>query len=180
MNIRYQFGSSLLEVMVSIFIVSLAFMGMAGLAASAVKYSKMATFQGGASQLIEDYAERMRANLEAARVNLYAQPESYKGERLKLSIPSCVNAAACTKEEIATIDIAEWNNALRDSLPAGGAVIRQDTENSFVYDIWVFWVDPESNFGSSSLNVNADCPADLIDLSGDELQPNCIYQRIVL
>jgi type IV pilus assembly protein PilV len=177
---KYQKGITLIEVMISILIVALGLLGMAGLATSAIKYSKMASFQSTASRMVEDYSERMRANVSGVGVDFYSQAKKYTGRSVPAAIPSCSIPGDCTSQEIAAIDLAEWNNELIRSLPAGGAWVQQSNDNNFAYDIWIFWIDPDINFGDGELNLRAGCPEEMLDLGDGDVIPNCIYQKVVI
>ena len=189
MRVRYsQKGSSLLEVLITILIMSFGLLALGGLTAASLQYSKMAQFQTIGSQLAAEYGERMRGNVAGFQGNNYNQLTAYSGASGSVVIPVCTTPTKCTPAELAAIDIAEWTNALRRRLPGGGAYVSQDASNTLAADIWVMWVEPNLQYGTTSdtLSVSAtggsQCPAaaGLASLPASVATPRCIYFRVSL
>ena len=57
-----QKGSSLIEVLVAIFVMSIGLLGMAGLTAASSSYNKLGQIRSTAMLLVSDYTDRARAN----------------------------------------------------------------------------------------------------------------------
>ena len=60
-------GFSLIEVLVSVFVLSVGLLGLAGLQGFSLKHTNTAYYRGQAIQLTYDMADRIRANVEHAK-----------------------------------------------------------------------------------------------------------------
>lgn len=67
---RCQRGVSLIEVLVSIVILTMGLLGLAGLQVAGIKVTQSSQFRAQAAQLANDMADRMRGNLAAARLGV--------------------------------------------------------------------------------------------------------------
>ncbi|POR11793.1 type IV pilus modification protein PilV [Diaphorobacter sp. LR2014-1] len=179
--LRSQHGSSLLEVLVTILIMSFGLLGVAGLTAASLQAVKMSQFQSTALQLVNEYADRMRGNVSGVASKAYDMTDAYSGASASVTVPSCAAPQACTPAELASIDRAEWTNSLRRRLPGGGSYVALDA-NGLSVDIWIMWQEPGLDFdNASTLSVAATggspCPdAALAGYAGDA--PICIYYRV--
>lgn len=179
MSRRSQHGASLLEVLITILIMSFGLLGIAGLTVSSLQSAKLAQFQSTALQLANDYSERIRGNISGAKDGAYNMTDAYDGVTTDVTVPGCATAGACTAAELASIDQAEWTNELRRRLPGGGAYVVRD---GLAIDIWVMLLEPGLDFdGSSTLSVagtgGSQCPAAaLAGYAGEE--PICMYYRV--
>jgi type IV pilus assembly protein PilV len=108
-------GFSLIEVLISSFILALGLLGLAGMQSTAVKSTVEVQQRTLANSLISDISERMQLNrlwlLESG--NDYAITSLMKTE---LSRPSCVaqdgTFSNCSGEGIKNNDLYEWKNKL--------------------------------------------------------------------
>jgi type IV pilus assembly protein PilV len=98
-------GFSLVEVLISIVILSIGLLGMAGLTAASMNGTNEAYFRSQATVLADDILDRMRANPAAAR-----------GEQYDIDAGPVYTAAGGT---MARFDSEEWVNAVATSLPGG-------------------------------------------------------------
>lgn len=171
-----QAGASLLEVLVAVLIMSFGLLSLAGLAAAAQQYAKMAQFQTVGGQLASDYAERMRANATGFALDLYDKVGPYS--TAMATAVACADPGKCTSAELAAQDKASWTNELRRRLPGGDAFVRRDAVNALAVDLWILWVDPDLAVGTSTAGT-ADCPTDAVSAmpSGAAL-PRCMYFRV--
>jgi len=100
-------GFSLLEVLITILILSVGLLGMASLQLNAMKFNQMAAVRSHATVLAYDIADRMRANRTVAKSGGYV---------------IAIDAAA-SGTSIAQTDLADWKSSLDRYLPGGlGAV----------------------------------------------------------
>jgi type IV pilus assembly protein PilV len=180
--LAHQVGSSLLEVLVAILVMSFGLLALGGLSASAQQYVKMSQFQSIAMQLASQLGERMRGNVEAFERGSYNKTTAYAST----GTPTASNCAAssCTSAEIAAIDMAAWTAELRNRLPGGDAFVRRDPVNVLATDIWILWIDPGSlpgDRGELSVAAAADCPEDALSgLDAGDPMPRCMHYRISL
>lgn len=183
---RSQNGSSLLEVLVAILIMSFGLLGLAGMTAASLQYAKMAQFQTIGTQLASAYGDNIRANVTGFNAGDYDMTTAYSGASSTVTVPACVTPAKCTAAEMADVDQAMWTNQLRRRLPGGGAYVTRDTTNNVMAaDVWVMWADPSLNAGGSDLGVAStggnQCPAAAVgSVPAGVAPPRCMYFRITL
>lgn len=111
-------GFSLLEVLITILVVSFGLLGMAALIVSGARSNNVAHYRSIASKQTEDIADRMRANLAGVLAGSYdSLSASIPGD-----IPDC-QTATCTETQMATFDHAQWNTANSILLPDGKGTV---------------------------------------------------------
>ena len=126
-----QTGFSMIEVLISIFVLALGVIGAAGMQLTALRTSQQSAFQTAALELAADMADKMRANDSQMRRadNYYLSVDFRSGENAELTPPSstCYSISAdCTAEELAKFDIYEWERRIKAALPGGRALICRD------------------------------------------------------
>jgi type IV pilus assembly protein PilV len=117
-------GFSLLEVLISMIILSFGLLGMVGLQAAALQVDHQARIQATAGSLAHELAEMMRGNKD---VGLLATGNPYMGQYfpsdpLPSSSSYCLNvdpaAVPCSSAtEIANAQLTEWLTRVRAELP---------------------------------------------------------------
>ena len=141
-----QRGFSLLEVLISILVLSFGILGAAGLQASSLQVTREARLQASAMRLAEELGEMMRSNKGLA-TNLSASPNPYvfdaEAGDTPFTKPNCgypTSSNPCTTaQDIAQRDLYEWWERVqgmedeadmprvRNELPGARVVICQDT-----------------------------------------------------
>lgn len=179
---RSQLGASLIEVLVSILIVSLGVVSMASLLAKSAQLGKASEFRALAALLSADMADRMKANIggvQAANYDLTPNGllNAAPADAAKLCDQTAV-AAPCTVQEMAAYDLAQWQQTLFNSIPGGTGYIQFDAADGNAADLWVAWQDPAAleskNFGNVG---DTSCPAPFQKLNP---VPSCMYFRVGL
>ncbi len=178
-----QTGASLIEVLVSIVIASVGLLGLAGMNAASMRYTKMSQYRATATQLVSDVAERMRANnTNAAALAGYVLGADFASQSTVPTVPSpsCRLASdTCTAAQMAAADMQQWRSTVRSRLPEGSVSIRADAATVGAYDIWIAWRDPGLAASDESGTAGAaECSADL-DVSADD-SVRCLYFRVQL
>jgi type IV pilus assembly protein PilV len=130
---RRQVGFSLIEVLVSVVILSVGLLGTAGLIAASLKNSNTSYYRTQATVLADDYIDRMRANLAAAKAGSY---DVDKG-------PKCGTTAG-----MAGFDCGEWTANLTTNLPGGDALGRVNA--SGVAAVTIEWDGGENSFTTNA------------------------------
>ena len=123
---RKQHGATLIEVLVTLVVLAIGLLGMAGLQTMSIKSNQSAYYRSQASFLAYDITERMRANRKAAQDGDYY---------VNFPASSKANVVSGTR---AKQDLAEWLNSLADKLPNGTGKI--SLENTLV-TLEVRWDD---------------------------------------
>ena len=113
-----QTGFTLIEVLVTVVILAVGLLGLAGLQATSLKFNSTAYQRSQATSLAYDIADRMRANVVAARGSNVVPAGAYG---------IALGAAAPTGTTLAAIDLQEWRRALANTLPSGTGVICRGT-----------------------------------------------------
>jgi type IV pilus assembly protein PilV len=123
-------GFSLVEVLVSVLILSVGVLGMAALQLSALRSNQTAAVRSQATFLAYDISDRMRANLNKARGGSYD---------IALATSTPVGSS------IEDVDLGQWRSALTAQLPDGtGSVARSGVK----FIVTVQW--DESKVGGSA------------------------------
>ncbi len=105
-----QQGVSLIEVLVAVVILSIGLLGLAGLQAGGMRVGQGAMYRGLAAQYAYDMADRMRANMAAAKAGSYSLS-------LGATYPVTLSGTAVTN------DVNDWMTRMRTVLPAADGSI---------------------------------------------------------
>jgi type IV pilus assembly protein PilV len=138
-NSRYTLqGFTLLEILVTLVVLSIGLLGLAGLQMNGLKSNHSAYLRSQASILTLDIADRMHANRVSAITGAYdidigTDPASV----------SCEGAGSnCGTGTLAAADLFEWKTLLDDILPQGdGSISRTAVGNDTMVTITVQWDD---------------------------------------
>ena len=130
-------GFTLIEVMVSIVLLTISLLGLAALQSSSTKFDHQAYLRSQSVMLAGDMIDRMRSNSSAATSGHYTvspTPTSYTTDCSLL-------ASSCSPEELSTYDLIKWNNLNSVSLPSGVGQIRYTRVATFI--VGVYWIEQE-------------------------------------
>lgn len=144
---KTQRGFSMIEVLVTMLIVSLALLGTSGLLTYAMRMNQGGQFRTQAVLLSSDLAERMEANRVTALAGGY-----------DVAAPSAdVDCAAdyCSGEDLATSDLFKWQQAVAAALPQGQAAppVHTTSGSAHTYTIRISWVDRQENTTNAAYNA---------------------------
>lgn len=120
---RHQSGLSLIEVLITVVLVSIGLLGLAGLQLTSVRNSSSSGERFIATTLAQDIIERMRANRTGATADQY----------------NLAMAAAPVAGTVAGDDLIAWTAALAAGLPSGDGSVDVDDNN--VATVVVQWTD---------------------------------------
>jgi type IV pilus assembly protein PilV len=104
-------GFSLLEVLVALVVIAVGALGVAGLQANALKYSKNSELRALAVQGANDIFERMRANRAGARAGDYG------------ALSSLSSTGVCDRANSPTAEIAAIKNLIACSMPSSSVQV---------------------------------------------------------
>lgn len=107
-------GVGLIEVMVSLLVLAIGLLGVAGLQTKSLSYTQNAYYRTQATNLAYDVIDRMRANKVSAKNSGYAS--NYN--QTHSSAGDC-SSSTCSSSQIASYDLKQWKQALQDTLPSG-------------------------------------------------------------
>jgi type IV pilus assembly protein PilV len=127
-NARGQRGISMIEVLVTIVIISFGLLGVAGLLATGLRNNQSSEWRTQASILAYDMAERMRSNRQAGLDGQYATATAASG--------------------VPATDKTDWSASLAARLPSGtGTVTMTDVR---YFTIVIQWDDTKGAGGGAT------------------------------
>lgn len=129
---RRQQGFSMLEVLVTMVVISVGLLGIAGLIMTNMKNNNSAYARGQATILANDIIDRMRANRTVADTGAY-------------NILMTAEPAAAPTSVVQT-DIAQWRAALANAMPGGRGSILLNAEGHVV--VVIQWNDTSATTGA--------------------------------
>ncbi len=123
-SFRTQTGVSMIEVLVSIIILSIGLLGLAGLQTAGLRHNQSANFRSTASMMAYNILDSMRANrVEAGAGSYNHSPED----------------AAPSGSTLSVLDMNNWLNELALRLPEGTGGIAVDAGNKVT--VLIQWDD---------------------------------------
>ena len=158
-----QRGASLIEVLVAMLTVAIGMLGIAGLQASSLRLAQGAAARTAAVSDLADLADMMRSNPSSTSTayvfNATTSPSArYAEQRAALgnlgSVKNCEATAACTPDELAAFQLAQWRLALQRDLPGGAGFVTGSRDTG--YRVTVMWTDRTAR--SPACPPEADAP----------------------
>lgn len=148
--------------MISVLILSIGLLGLAGLQLTALSNNTSAYKRSIATTLAYDMADRMRANKIATNNNAYNKAAGAGPS----GAGTCI-ATTCTENALAAFDLDEWvcqlgaynanaactNLGLQGDLPNGDATI---TRNGNIFSITIMWNDERNDVEVIPANCGTD------------------------
>jgi type IV pilus assembly protein PilV len=167
-----QHGSSLIEVLVTILILSFGMLSLAGMMAYAVQLPKLSAYRATAVMLGAGHIERMRSNISGFTAGAYNESMSFN---VSLTPSSCAYPS-CDAAAIANQDKYDTNSEMRRELPQGGMrMVCNGLCSTREGDLWILWQEP-STFAAINAATSDECPPSST-FSGT---PRCVHIRFKL
>ncbi len=141
-----QSGLTLLEIMITVVILSLGLLGLAGLQMTGLKNNRNAYYNTVAAQMAQDLAERIKADQAGAKANTY---------------DNFSKAADMTKCDVANPTFSDRAACLVANLPGGQSLVTKRSDTPKTFYVAIRWTDLElgANTGWSGANAIAACGA---------------------
>ncbi|MFO1388724.1 type IV pilus modification protein PilV [Cellvibrio sp.] len=139
-NIRCQQGATLIEIAITVLILSTSLLAMATLQARSLQFNKSAVLRSQANIFAYDIIDRIRINRGDASANISAYTADY--------------AVTPSGNSVATSDVSEWRANLTNALPNGKGKIRCELSTR-VCSVTIQWSE-EQIFGSSSADATSE------------------------
>ncbi len=173
-----QRGSSLIEVLVTILILSFGMLSLGGMLAYSVQLPKFSAYRATAVMLGAGHVERMRANILGYTAGAYNETMTYS--QTITTIAPCLYPS-CDAASIAVKDKYDSNKEIRRELPQGGMrVVCNGLCAGREGDLWILWQEP-STFAAINAASSDECPdstaAPTFVLA---VQPRCVHIRFKL
>lgn len=176
-TMKRQGGSSLIEVLVTVLILSFGMLSLSGMLAYAVQMPKMSAYRATAVMLANSHVEKMRANVEGFVAGGYDETMTFNQT---ITGTSC-SYPSCDAGGIADKDQYDSNLEIRRELPQGGMrVVCKGACSSREGDLWVMWQEP-STFAAIDATAADECPDPTAAPTFTfAVQPRCIHLRFKL
>ncbi|WP_435237092.1 type IV pilus modification protein PilV [Psychromonas sp. PT13] len=134
---KFQKGTSLIEILVTLFIMAIGLLGLAAMQINSSKNINNSQFRSLAVSYAYDMAERMRSNPVGVSAGDYVALKT-----VSASAPTCMGSS-CGTSDMAQLDSFEWAQQLGASvlsggLPSGEGIV-SGSVGTGVYDIQVTW-----------------------------------------
>ena len=177
-----QVGSSLIEVMVAVLLLSFGLLALGTMMAYAVKMPKLSGYRVIAVNLAASHIDRIRAN--PSDFAFYAQPlHKADWSASEIAAGSCTypNCYVAGQHHLQLKDDLDTRRAVRAQLPAGDMLLNCDNAACAVGsqgNLWIVWQEPASNASFNS-SASDNCPAQVAD-TYPELKPRCLYVRFAI
>lgn len=153
-----QRGFTLIEVMISVLVLLVGLLGVAGMQMLSLQANQGAYFRSQAVYIAAEILDAMRANPTAAGAYVGIYPVDGGGANTIPADPGCQGNLGCTPAQAAQQDLhfwarhfADFNNAIgatyRPSIPNGRAVI---TQNGNEYTVQVNWTERQFDNNDAS------------------------------
>jgi type IV pilus assembly protein PilV len=140
-GITTQKGLTLLEILISLVVLSVGLLGIAGMQATGLRNNHAAYTKTQATALAMDMADRIRANPQGA-----ADYNNFDTSGTIPADPGCISSAAgCTAARVAQFDKYQWSQPLISDtapvLPDGRGKINYDPDTN-KFTITLLWLEP--------------------------------------
>lgn len=146
MGIQRQQGSSLVEVMIALFVLAIGILGVLAMQTTSMKYNQSAYSYSQAVYLANDMAERIRSNFQVASTYAtVAIPTDAAG------IDKC-KTSACNAADLVAWDLLNWNTAIQNRLPMGKGAITSVTNSDREYLLIKIEFDDSRVPGAAAVN----------------------------
>lgn len=170
-------GSSLIEVLVAILVLSIGLLGVAGLAAASLRYSQGGWARASVASGLSDLADRVRTNPGADIAAYVFNTTNYAGQRTELASgqvtisTDCMAAGtACDATELAAFHMAEWRLAMNSSMP--GSAVWVSGQRDEGYQATVMWFDKSFvQTDGTTLDTSATCSSTLTGVAARQCCP---------
>lgn len=176
-----QKGVTLVEVLVSVLVLSIGLLGVAGLQAGVAKYKINSMSRASIATLYSDLADRVRMNSDVAGNNVitgilstseYSLAETWANQQtatLALPSPNC-DTATCTPSQRATFDLLQWRQNVRANLPQGAALVSGNRGSGVA--VTLMWFDKEFRDGTTRDLISAPtCSGTELNLAAQQCCP---------
>jgi len=128
-------GFSLIEVLVSIIVLSIGLLGVVGMLMTSVKSTTESGLFTTAVNLVRELSEKARIDKNASAKNVAGNPyllaELTSTDPLpwKQGVPQCIGVTAnCNEADLAAWDLRNWVERVRNSLPGAHVVVCFDDD----------------------------------------------------
>ena len=160
-----QRGFTLIEILVTVFVLAFGLLGFAALQTEGIKNNRVADLRTEVTQAAYNITDRIRANIGGATNGAYvAVGTPGVGYDCEVSFAGTVVANKCSATEMANTDLDRWFDVLDNVLPSGtGSISCADADvtdadacsRGSIYSIDVTWEEStRSGFASKTFSLD--------------------------
>ena len=174
-------GSTLIEVLVAMLVLSIGLLGVAGLAAASLRYSQGGWARASLASGLSDLADRVRTN-PGADVTAYVfdttndapnyagQRTALKGGQVALDVDCMAAGTECTATELAAFHMTEWRLAMNRNMP--GSAVWVSGQRDEGYQATLMWFDKGFvQSDGTTLDTSATCTAAMTGVAARQCCP---------
>lgn len=143
-----QKGTTLLEVLISVLVLSIGLLGVASLQMYGLRYNQSAYLRSQATILAYDMVDRMRTNSNGVAAGYY---NTISTGSLPTD-PACISSG-CTNQQLADHDIREWGNYFVGTQPVLPSATGSVTRAGNTFTVSVSWTELEKT-GTKNQSVS--------------------------
>lgn len=145
-----QRGFTMLEVLISVVVLSIGLLGIAGLQATGQRNNHSAYLRSQATALAYDMIDRMRANQAGVTSGAY---NAINTTTNTYTDPGCITSG-CSTAQMAQYDMYEWQTQLAARLPSGNGIVAGNGAGTN-FTVTVMWDDDRNGSGSTTCGSGA-------------------------
>ncbi|WP_066016222.1 type IV pilus modification protein PilV [Endozoicomonas atrinae] len=138
-------GVGLVEVLISLLVITIGILGMAGVHSSSLQYNQSSYVQSQATFLATDMLDRIQANNSLARSGTNYQVglnDLEYSQCIESGYPNNCETGSCSPQEMAAYDILQWKFQLTCQLPGSkGSITYLDSNGVRTYIIRLSFPD---------------------------------------
>lgn len=147
---KFQNGTSLIEILVTLFIMAVGLFGLAAMQINSSKNVHNSQFRSLATSYAYDMAERMRSNPSGVTAGAYSALTT-----VSASAPTCFGGS-CSTSDMAQVDAFEWGQqlsatVLSGGLPSGVGIVSGSVATG-VFNIQVTWNEQDRDSTGGVIN----------------------------
>ena len=167
---RAQAGSTLLEVLVALLVLSIGMLGVAGLAAASLRYSQGGWARAAGASGLSDLADRVRANPTADVAAYVFNTITYTDQRTALDngtvtidVDCMSDGTACDAATLAAFHMTEWRLAMNRNMP--GSAVWVSGQRDQGYQATLMWFDKNFVQSDGKTLTSATCTSSMKGIS---------------
>ena len=189
LSARRHKGASMIEVLVSVLLVSVGLLGIAGLSGATFSYNKASQMRLTGIALSNDFADRARINVygyDRGRYDIDLADDvggtavTVPAINLVLD-PSVPGNAITAADGLAAADVDQFLRNVRNRLPQGDAVVvSRPGANTRDLDVWLLWQEAATDRGGVEIfnAAQSNCPSTLT--TAQQQVYSCMYFKVGL
>lgn len=179
---QQQSGVTLIEVLVSVLVLSLGLLGMLGMQAGAMRFENGAWVRAAVSAAVADFSDSIRMLPNALptdieSVGTYADELAATADSAYFEPDKDCDSTDCTPAELVSFQRVGWRRHINASFPGGVGFIQQTGvagQMSQTYTITIAWADKSLVDKNGTATSAPDCKGDEVGVAARNCCPEVI------